>query len=184
MRAKSHRCLGQYLIRHYMPQLPDLQTRAFLLGCVQPDKNPATYLKGSLRCQWLRGHNYPNAKRFITRIAERLEQKSHWNLYDYYTLGKLIHYIADAFTLAHNASFPVNLDAHRSYEAILQNHFLTCLHLKPSVVRPPEETAAAAISHYRRLYDRSPSGIYTDTAFSLNACCSVVSVLTASKNMQ
>ena len=75
MRGKSHISLGQYLLEQYLPDLPRHYRKAFLFGCIQPDRNPATYLKGSFRFQWLRGHNYPNASRFMHRIAGRLENK-------------------------------------------------------------------------------------------------------------
>ena len=106
MRGKSHRCLGKYLVQHYMSDTPERYVKAFLLGCIEPDRNPATYLKGSIRCQWLRGHNYRNARRFMRAISARLEKKETLGLFDYYTLGKLIHYTTDAFTYAHNDTFP------------------------------------------------------------------------------
>ena len=106
MRGKSHRCLGKYLVQHYMSDTPERYVKAFLLGCIEPDRNPATYLKGSIRCQWLRGHNYRNARRFMRAISARLEKKEKLGLFDYYTLGKLIHYTTDAFTYAHNDTFP------------------------------------------------------------------------------
>ena len=88
MRGKSHLIIAQYLLDHYMPDIPKRYQLAFLLGCIEPDRNPATYLKGSLRCQWLRGHNYKNAQRFMTTMAGRLEGRQRLHLYDYYTLGK------------------------------------------------------------------------------------------------
>ena len=94
MRGKSHRCLGKYLVQHYMSDTPERYVKAFLLGCIEPDRNPATYLKGSIRCQWLRGHNYRNARRFMRAISARLEKKEKLGLFDYYTLGKLIHYLS------------------------------------------------------------------------------------------
>lgn len=47
MRGKSHRCLGNYLVQRYMGDAPQSHIKAFLLGCIEPDRNPATYLKGS-----------------------------------------------------------------------------------------------------------------------------------------
>ena len=44
MRGKSHRCLGKYLVQHYMSDTPERYVKAFLLGCIEPDRNPATYL--------------------------------------------------------------------------------------------------------------------------------------------
>ena len=42
MRGKSHRCLGKYLVQHYMSDTPERYVKAFLLGCIEPDRNPAT----------------------------------------------------------------------------------------------------------------------------------------------
>ena len=104
-----------------MNDVPKRYVQAFLIGCIEPDRNPVTYLKGSIRHQWLRGHNYRNARRFMRRISVRLENKDSWNLYDYYTLGKLIHYTTDAFTYAHNDTFPTALTEHREYERLDAN---------------------------------------------------------------
>ena len=177
MRGKSHICLGTYLIRHYMEQTPQKYQTAFLIGCLEPDRNPLTYLKGSLRCQWLRGHNYRNARRFMRRISERLEKKAKLKFYDYYTLGKLIHYTADAFTYAHNDSFPTDLSDHREYEAALQAHFLRYLREDPRVDAKTADSVMEAIYSYRREYETQPSDIRTDSVFALAACCCVLTIL-------
>lgn len=179
MRGKSHRCLGQYLVQRYMSDTPSKYIHAFLIGCVEPDRNPATYLKGSLRCQWLRGHNYRNARRFMRHISCRLEQKERLNLIDYYTLGKLIHYTTDAFTFAHNETFPTNLNDHREYEAELQEHFLNYLQEDPEVNPKVAKSIMDAISAYHREYMDQCAGIHTDAKFALTACCCVLAVLFA-----
>lgn len=124
MKQESHRRLG----RHLMDQLPRQPKRrhskAFLIGCVEPDRNPLSYLKGSLRSKWFYGHNYQNADRWIERTIRHLQQRAHWNLLDYYRLGKLIHYTSDAFTYVHNNCFCEPIHAHRAYESELQELFL------------------------------------------------------------
>ena len=75
MRNKSHALMGRILLREFLPGLSGGQARLFLLGCTQPDKNPATYIKGSLRSQWLRGHNWGNSQRYMQRLCRRLERK-------------------------------------------------------------------------------------------------------------
>lgn len=177
MRGKSHICLGQYLITHYMQDLPRRYTRAFLLGCIEPDRNPATYLKGSIRWQWLRGHNYLNARRFMRRVSARLEQKDTLRLFDYYTLGKLIHYTADAFTFAHNDSFPENLSDHREYEVQLQNHFLAYIQEDPQVDIRLARTIMEGIGSYHREYSSQDTDIFRDSRFALQACCCVLAIL-------
>jgi len=181
MRGKSHLSLGYYLLERYMPQLPDRYRRAFLLGCIEPDRNPATYLKGSIRFQWLRGHNYLNARRFMARISHRLEQKDRLNLVDYYTLGKLIHYTADAFTAAHNDFFPEKLSDHREYEVQLQDYFLDHIQKMPEENVRLFRTIMEGINSYHREYASEASDIHRDCRFALLACCCVLTILLTPK---
>lgn len=177
MRGKSHRLLGEYLVEHYMGNIPERYKKAFLFGCIEPDRNPATYLKGSIRHQWLRGHNYLNARRFMRHISWRLEGKSQLNLFDYYTLGKLIHYTTDAFTYAHNDMFTTNLGDHREYEVALQNHFLNYIKTDPAVTPQNARSIMEAIYSYHNVYCTLPASIHTDAKYALRACCCVVAVL-------
>lgn len=177
MRGKSHRCLGQYLTDHYLSDVPKRYVKAFQLGCIEPDRNPITYLKGSFRCQWLRGHNYRNARRFMRAISFRLERKEKLNLYDYYTLGKLIHYTTDAFTYAHNADFPTDLSDHKKYEDALQEHFLEFMAQDPQVDTLVARSIMGTICSYHREYEQLESNIQNDSKFALTACCCVLAVL-------
>lgn len=179
MRGKSHICLGEYLVEHFMADVSGQKKRAFLVGCLEPDRNPFTYLKGSLRFQWLRGHNYQNARRYLRRISARLEQKDRWNLYDYYTLGKLIHYTADAFTYAHNDTFSQDLSDHRQYEVTLQEHFLAFMKQDPQVNIKIARSVMDVISSYHSLYEQQDANIHMDSWFALTACCCVLAVLFA-----
>ncbi len=177
MRGKSHICLGRYLAEHYLTDVPKLYVQAFQLGCIQPDRNPITYLKGSLRCQWLRGHNYRNARRFMKKISFRLEHKEKLNLFDYYSLGKLIHYTTDAFTFAHNLDFPRDLSEHKEYEDTLQEHFLNFMAQDPQVDPMVAKSIMGAICSYHRDYEQTESNIHNDCRFALTACCCVLAVL-------
>ncbi len=179
MRGESHRRLGRYLAAHYMDGVPRAYIRAFLLGCIEPDRNPATYLKGSIRYQWLRGHNYLNALHFMRHISRRLEAREQLRLLDYYTLGKLIHYTTDAFTYAHNAAFPKNISEHREYEAALQEHFLDFLQGNPQVQPRNACSIMDAIYRYHREYSTQPRNVDTDARYALTACCCVLALLFA-----
>ena len=173
MRAKSHRNLGILLADRYFPGIPPLYRSAFLLGCTQPDQNPATYLKGSLRCQWLRGHNYENARRFLSRITLRLENKDRLGLWDYYTAGKLIHYTADAFTYAHNTVFQGGIPLHRAYEARLQICFLRFLEEEPPLPASADGTLAELIRAQHRRYLELCGKPETDCRFVFCVCCQI-----------
>ena len=128
MKSSTHMTLGNFLSYSYLQDYPLIYRKAFTLGCIQPDKNPTTYLKGSFRWQWFRGHNWENAKKYIHRSSKRLQNRKQLRLLDFYQLGKLIHYIADAFTYAHNKQYNDSLTAHRGYEqdldASLEHHLL------------------------------------------------------------
>ena len=179
MRGKSHHFLGSYLTGIFPDKTPQRHICAFLIGCIEPDRNPITYLKGSIRCQWLRGHNYENARRYMARIAERLERKQNWNLFDWYTLGKLIHYTADAFTYAHNNTCPPDLAVHKAYEEKLQNHFLKYLQGEPQVDAAVAKTVMEAITEQHRAYMELPVSIHTDTRFVLSVCLGILAILFA-----
>lgn len=181
MRGKSHRQLGTYLARTYFPEIPPLYRRAFLLGCIEPDRNPTTYLKGSIRAQWLRGHNFENAKKFMTRIARRLEEKPKWSFFDYYTAGKLIHYTTDAFTYAHNASFPTDLHQHKVYEAELQEYFLNFLKSHKEAPKHPDASVMKTIQENHKEYLRTQPDIFRDAAFAFSVTCCVAKMLSKRK---
>lgn len=174
MRGKSHQYLGRYLAGKYMSTLPRRYVKAFLIGCIEPDRNPATYLKGSLRQQWLRGHNWGNAQNYMQRVSRRLENRSKLRLFDYYTMGKLIHYTTDAFTSAHNAYFSENLQDHRQYEEALQNHFINYLSQDPDIWTDAARPVMDTIRSYHREYAHRPVNIHTDTRFAIIVCSMVV----------
>lgn len=174
MRGKSHHQLGRYLADTYMSTLPKRYIRAFLIGCVEPDRNPTTYLKGSLRQQWLRGHNWNNAQNYMQRVSRRLESRRKLRLTDYYTLGKLIHYTVDAFTSAHNRYFSENLQDHRQYEEALQNYFIRYLAQCPDIWTDAAKPVMDTIRSYHLDYIHRPVSIHTDTRFAIIVCSMVV----------
>lgn len=117
--------LGKYLTDNLQGFPTRSYERAFLFGCVEPDYNVFTFLKGSLRESMFCGHNFKNAERLILRTAERLQQRKHWWILEYYRLGKLIHYLSDAFTSPHNDSY--SIADHALYEIRLHSYLAKCI---------------------------------------------------------
>ncbi|MBQ9930133.1 MAG: zinc dependent phospholipase C family protein [Oscillospiraceae bacterium] len=177
MKRASHKSLGQFLSRHFLQIVPRRHTFAFRLGCTQPDMNPITYLKGSLRCQWLRGHNYQNASRYMARLSRRLEKRRKLRLLDYYAMGKLVHYTVDAFTSAHNDHFPARLQAHREYEDRLQNYFLSYLDHTDIPPLPATGSVMDVISSHHERYISKPSDIRRDSRYCVTVTCLIVCML-------
>ena len=89
---------------------------ALLLDCVEPDYNPFTYLHGSLKTEKFRGHNFDNARKCFVCLIHKIETEEMTEIKRCYLLGKLIHYVADAFTFPHNNVFKGNLVQHCKYE--------------------------------------------------------------------
>lgn len=114
MNFKDHRLLSHYLLDNALPALDASRARAFVVGCLYPDRNYLTYL---------RGHTFRGKKRFTRRALKRLSHARRWGLYRWFRFGVLVHYLTDAFTFAHSPLFDGSLAAHVSYETHLHAYF-------------------------------------------------------------
>ncbi|WP_147324403.1 MULTISPECIES: hypothetical protein [unclassified Clostridium] len=63
---------------------------ALILGSVEPDYNPFTYLHGSLKTEKFRGHNFDNARKCIVCLIHKIETEDMSELKRCYLLSKLI----------------------------------------------------------------------------------------------
>jgi len=167
MQKRSHLLLSSPLLHRHSGLDARRHKWAFLFGSVQPDCNPLSYLKGSCRARALRGHNFSNSRHYIYRRIRRLQQRSRWTLWQYYTLGKLTHYLADAFTWPHNEHCPLGLRDHRRYEAQLRQYLSG---QKPvwTVTRAPADLTGA-IDELHRQYVSCASDIRQDACYALRA---------------
>ena len=91
MKKRSHKLLASTLLEYKHGFCARRYEWAFLFGSFQPDCNPLTYLKGSLRAYKFRGHNFSNSQAYINAHILRLQRRARWNIWQYYTLGKLTH---------------------------------------------------------------------------------------------
>ena len=176
MHTHSHKLLGKYLARHYLSDQPDIHRYLFLFGCIQPDKNPLTYLRGSLRGIPFQGHNWQNLKQYlITKIA-RFKDRGISGALDYYRLGKLIHYLSDSFTHTHNREFQGTLKEHRLYELHLHGLLKRTLERKTPPVLS-YQTITALIRNHHDLYSIPPHSAEKDIAAILDTCCSLMDAI-------
>lgn len=178
MEMKSHVLLAKYLLN----QLPDsasaIYQRVFIWGCIEPDFNIFSYLKGSLKCQKFRGHNYKSSSNYTSHVMELLHGKRHWSLWEYYRLGKLIHYLSDAFTYPHNDNFTGTLLEHCAYEARLHSCFAA--HLKQCCkenMKDYPEDVREYISEIHRQYLRTSGDMNNDAKFITQATSRVMRAL-------
>lgn len=169
MQKRSHKLLASTLMNSYDGFEKRRFELAFLFGSFQPDCNPLSYLKGSFRGKKFMGHNYSNSEPYIGRHINRLQRREKWTVWQYYTLGKLTHYLADAFTFPHNDTYPDSLAAHHRYEDALRSHLLT--YLRECSVSPAasREDVMAAIDRLHRQYLTTVSDWQRDIQYILQA---------------
>ncbi len=169
MQKRSHTLLASALLRGQHGFHARRFELAFLFGSFQPDCNPLSYLKGSLRAYKFRGHNYTNSQRYINAHIERLQRRSKWTVWQYYTLGKLTHYLADAFTYPHNESFPDSLMDHHRYESELRMYLAAYLAGRALRREQVCRDLTAAIGDLHRQYMAASAGLQRDARFILQA---------------
>lgn len=142
MRTVDHRILAGSLIDMIGKDgyIPEIYKKAFIIGSIEPDKNLLTYLHGFLGGRKLHGHDYENILPMMKRLYDMLSEKKVFGLKDYYRLGKLLHYTADAFTYPHNSIFTGSLAAHVICERKLHEKFCAAV----SEVRSTEQIRLSA----------------------------------------
>ena len=170
MQKRSHTLLASALLRSRDGFDARRFELAFLFGSFQPDCNPFSYLKGSLRARKFGGHNYTNSHDYIYDHIERLQRRHKtWTMWQYYTLGKLTHYLADAFTYPHNENFPDTMLDHHRYETDLRQYFSGYMaHRTPRQLKSDQELVTALEElHQQYMENRSTTG--RDTRYILMA---------------
>lgn len=73
MKTKDHRILSYYLMAQFDYPVKKSLKHALILGSVEPDYNPFTYLHGSLKTEKFRGHNFDNARKCIVSLIHKIE---------------------------------------------------------------------------------------------------------------
>lgn len=169
MQKRSHKLLASMLLESEHGFRAKRYELAFLFGSFQPDCNPLTYLKGSRRARKLRGHNFTNSQLYIESHIKLLQARTRWNIWQYYTLGKLTHYLADAFTYPHNEHYPESLIAHRQYEADLRQYLADYLENRTLRRANARQNLVDAISELHAQYMSTVTDMRRDVQFILRA---------------
>ena len=169
MQKRSHKLLAATLLENTQGFQARRFELAFLFGSFQPDCNPLTYLKGSLRAYKFRGHNYSNSQHYIYSRISRLQRRQRWTIWQYYTLGKLTHYLADAFTYPHNEHYPDPLLCHHQYETDLRAYLQEYLSERTGRRKQFRANVAESIAQLHNYYRQSAADQRMDVQFILEA---------------
>ena len=169
MQKRSHKLLAATLLKSEQGFRARRYELAFLFGSFQPDCNPLTYLKGSLRAYKFRGHNFSNSQRYVFSRISRLQRRRRWNIWQYYTLGKLTHYLADAFTFPHNENYPESMLCHHQYETDLRTYLEEYLANRPLRQKQFRADVTGAIAQLHSYYVQASADQRMDVQFILEA---------------
>ena len=169
MRSEDHLALGCYLLAQ--ENVPQLRRHciAFLLGCIEPDYNQFSYLRGILHHRKFRGHNAENSFAFLTRCRTYFALHEASSAWDFFRLGTMLHYAADAFTWPHNSFWPGSLLDHVRYEKALHPVFTQFLTDQPE----PDPTCFDEKSLHEA-YAAAAHSLETDCKFIFAACSSLL----------
>lgn len=169
MQKRSHKLLASALLRSQQGFCAKRFEFAFLFGSFQPDCNPLTYLKGTRKGHKFQGHNFCSSQPYINSHIQKLQQRSHWTIWQYYTLGKLTHYLADAFTYPHNENYPDSLLDHRRYEDQLRQYLSEYLSHGEVLKQQLRQDLTASIDRLHRQYMESKASFDRDIRYILEA---------------
>lgn len=158
MQKRSHKLLASALLRSQHGFDARRFELAFLFGSFQPDCNPLTYFRGFRTSRKLCGHNFSNSQSYINRKIRILQSRARWTMWQYYTLGKLTHYLADAFTYPHNDHFPDSLMDHHRYETDLRRYLEGYLSQRQLELEGVHRDLTDAIADLHRQYVEAKSG--------------------------
>ncbi len=159
MKTETHYKLALSICDRFGLTATTGQRSAFVCGCVTPDLNPFSYLKG-VRIRAFHGHDWQNAKGFILSAVERLMSGG----LGYYGLGVLTHYLCDAFTYTHNTKFSGTLGQHNKYEKRLHSFVLQSANrfeYQPQIIG----SLSDFILNIHRRYDETPVSYSADADF-------------------
>jgi len=169
LQKRSHKLLARTLMENCDGFRKKRFELAFLFGSFQPDCNPLSYLKGTFRAKKFMGHNFSNSQPYIDRHIESLQSRTQWRMWQYYTLGKLTHYLADAFTYPHNDTYPDSLAAHRRYENTLRTQLCDYLCRSEVYREQSRGDVQETIDQLHRQYLNASSDFQRDIRYILEA---------------
>jgi hypothetical protein len=163
MKTKDHALLAGYITRNASNHELEKHKKAFVLGSIAPDINVFTHIKG---------HKFKNSMSLIEKRFNKLIKREKWRSREYYKFGKIIHYLADYFTFAHNPYFSGTIRMHRAYEKELHSYFieyLTWMRFYSMHPIPKEDVMASIIKRHKE-YMNSEISVENDCRFIVSIC--------------
>lgn len=179
MRKKSHISLARYLVRQHGQFEMFQHKKAFYLGSILPDLNPAM-----VAAPHEYETSYENLKEDIRELTEgwraEYSPRAFWR-----KLGIIMHYLADYFTFPHNVSFDGSLKDHCIYEGELKHWLRRYVHtaeakdiFRAQKFRAKQMNTAEELFHYievsHAVYMREKHSVESDCRWIVEICSQVL----------
>jgi hypothetical protein len=116
MRCEDHYMLGCFLLEQSRVQIRPFCRRMFLIGCVEPDINLLTYIRGTNKKRFLRGHCAQSSEKHLNKMIDKFLRGGVNTPMQWFLLGTAMHYLADSFVYVHNDYVRVRHSVHKDYE--------------------------------------------------------------------
>lgn len=159
MKTYDHYLLAKEIAGTFKNFGGKLKRLVFIAGCIAPDINPFTYIKG---------HMFKDRHQFLDSFFKSGKASP-------YNLGVMIHYIGDSFTFPHNSDFKGTLNEHLEYENRLHSFINSDFKRFSGKIKIPEKLSISEL--FRTLHDEYTKGAKTlenDCRYIYTACIEVV----------
>lgn len=127
MRCEDHYMLGCFLLEQSSVPIRPACRRMFLMGCVEPDINLLTFIRGTNKKRFLRGHCAQSSEKHLKKLLNKFTDAGVSTPMQWFLLGTAMHYLADSFVYVHNDYVRVRHSEHRNYEIRLHETLRVCL---------------------------------------------------------
>ena len=175
MKKKDHLMLASFILSLAGSSVLSLHSAAFTAGCIEPDLNVFTYLRGSRKEKKFHGHNAGNCRAHLEKLLGKIEERGLTSGYGCFLLGVAVHYIADSFTAVHNTDIlDVDVKTHLEYENRLHEELMRALS-KPFIFE--QDMLNTSLKDYvtdnHHSYSASAPSTKNDCSYIVKTCCSV-----------
>ncbi|MGN0621232.1 MAG: zinc dependent phospholipase C family protein [Porcipelethomonas sp.] len=163
METKDHLLLAEIITESSASRINAANKKAFAAGCIEPDVNLLTYLKG---------HTYEATIDYVRYTVRRLFGRMNTPR-DFFLMGRAFHYIGDYFTFPHSSNFSGTLREHIDYERRLHFHISENRDMKTRIfeIKNPGRCLGFLENAFEK-YLSIPGDVKSDWEFIKTVCVS------------
>ena len=151
---------------------------ALIIGSVEPDLAAFTYLRGSGKGEYFKGHTWKNIRFIVERLCHSLGKSERQGLLFHFRLGKLLHYTIDSFTYPHNTElFKGSLKEHMDWEDLVHAELKRILSSPFALYKTNGSELSGKLTELHEQYAKSRMKPSNDVFYGLTALYTVLAML-------